>query len=119
MNPNRTGRAEVRMESKRVVVDLQQLDLLEQKIVKATELIRSLRRERDQAQARVKELEKSLAAVQAQILASEKGKDDLRELSEQIDLLREERQVIRGRVSQMLEMMSGLEEGGGEARRDH
>lgn len=119
MNPNRTGRAEVRMESKRVVVDLQQLDLLEQKIVKATELIRSLRRERDQAQARVKDLEKSLAAAQAQILASEKGKDDLRELSEQIDLLREERQVIRGRVSQMLEMMSGLEEGGGEARRNH
>ena len=37
MNPNRTGRAEVRMESKRVVVDLQQLDLLESKIVKATE----------------------------------------------------------------------------------
>jgi len=119
MNPNRTGRAEARMESKRVVVDLQQLDLLEQKIVKATELIRSLRRERDAAQAKAKDLEKSLATAQAQILASEKGKDDLRELAEQIDLLREERQAIRGRVSQMIEMMAGLEEGGGEARRDH
>ena len=119
MNPNRTGRAEARMEPKRVVVDLQQLDLLEQRIVKATELIRSLRRERDAAQAKAKDLEKSLATAQAQILASEKGKDDLRELAEQVDLLREERQVIRGRVSQMLEMMAGLEEGGGEARRDH
>ena len=107
------------MEPKRVVVDLQQLDLLEQKIVKATELIRSLRRDRDAALARTRELEKSLAAAQAQILASEKGKEELRELSEEIDVLREERQVIRGRVSQMLEMMAGLEEGGGEARRDH
>ncbi len=107
------------MEPKRVVVDLQQLDLLEQKIVKATELIRSLRRERDAAQAKARDLEKSLAAAQAQIHASEKGKEDLRELSEQLDLLREERQVIRGRVSQMLEMMAGLEEGGGEARREH
>ncbi len=107
------------MEPKRVVVDLQQLDLLEQKIVKATELIRSLRREKDAAQAKARDLEKSLAAAQTQIHASEKGKEDLRQLSEQLDLLREERQVIRGRVSQMLEMMAGLEEVGGEARREH
>ncbi len=100
------------MESKRVVVDLQQLDLLEQKIVKATEMIRSLRRERDAAQSRVRDLE-------TQLHASEKGRQDLREISEQLDVLREERQVIRGRVNQMLEMMSGLEEGGGEPRRDH
>jgi uncharacterized coiled-coil DUF342 family protein len=119
MNPNRTGRAEVKMESKRVVVDLQQLDLLESKIVKATEIIRSLRKDRDQAQGRVKDLEKSLAAAQAQIVASEKGRDDLNELAEQVDVLREERQAIRGRVSQMIEMMGTLEDGGGETRRDH
>lgn len=107
------------MEPKRVVVDLQQLDLLEQKIVKATELIRALRRERDAAQAKARDLEKTLAAAQAQIHASEKGREEMRELGEQLDLLREERQVIRGRVNQMLEMMAGLEEGGGEARRDH
>jgi len=106
------------MEPKRVVVDLQQLDLLEQKIVKATELIRSLRREKDAALAKTRDLEKSLAAAQSQIHATEKGREELRELSEQIDLLREERQEIRGRVNQMIEMMSGLEEGG-EARREH
>lgn len=106
------------MEPKRVVVDLQQLDLLEQKIVKATELIRSLRREKDAALAKTRDLEKALAAAQSQIQATEKGREELRELSEQIDLLREERQEIRGRVNQMLEMMSGLEEGG-EARREH
>jgi len=106
------------MEPKRVVVDLQQLDLLEQKIVKATELIRSLRREKDAALAKTRDLEKALAAAQSQIQATEKGREELRELSEQIDVLREERQEIRGRVNQMLEMMSGLEEGG-EARREH
>jgi DNA-binding PadR family transcriptional regulator len=106
------------MEPKRVVVDLQQLDLLEQKIVKATELIRSLRREKDAALAKTRDLEKALAAAQSQIQATEKGREELRELSEQIDLLREERQEIRGRVNQMLEMMSGLEEGA-EARREH
>jgi len=118
MKDNRTRRAEVRMEPKRVVVDLQQLDLLEQKIVKATELLRSLRREKDAALARVRELEKTLTAAQTQIHASEKGKEEIKELSEQIDVLREERQEIRGRVSQMLEMMAGLEDGG-EARREH
>jgi len=107
------------MEPKRVVVDLQQLDLLEQKIVKATELIRSLRKERDTAQARTRELEKSLATAQSQAAASERGKDEARELSEQLDVLRQERQTIRGRVNQMLELMAGLEEGGGEARREH
>jgi len=112
MNPNRTARAEARMESKRVVVDLQQLDLLEQKIVKATEHIRSLRRERDAAQVKARDLE-------TQLHASEKGRQELREISEQLDVLREERQVIRGRVNQMLEMMTGLEDGGGEPRRDH
>ena len=107
------------MEPKRVVVDLQQLDLLEQKIVKATELIRSLRREKDAALARTRDLEKSLAAAQAQAAASERGKEELRELSEQLDVLREERQTVRGRVSQMLDLMAGLEEGGGETRREH
>ena len=67
----------------------------------------------------VKDLEKSLAAAQAQVVASEKGKDDLRELTDQVDVLREERQAIRGRVSQMIEMMGTLEDGGGETRRDH
>jgi len=106
------------MEPKRVVVDLQQLDLLEQKIVKATELIRSLRREKEAALAKTRDLEKALAGAQAQAAASEKGKDEVRELSQQLDVMREERQTIRGRVSQMIELMAGLDEGG-DARREH
>lgn len=118
MKDNRARRAEVRMEPKRVVVDLQQLDLLEQRIVKATELIRTLRKDRDAAQAKTRELEKSLHAAEAKIAAAEKGRDELRDLTAEIDVLHEERQTIRGRVTQMLELMAGLEDGG-EARRDH
>ena len=40
------------MERRKVVVDLQQIDLLETRIVKAAETIRSLRRERDTLQSK-------------------------------------------------------------------
>ena len=53
--------AEVPMERRKIVVDLQQIDLLEQKIVKATELIRTLRRERESLLAKVKETSDALA----------------------------------------------------------
>ncbi len=44
----------------------------------------------------------------------------LQEAVEQIEALREERQEIRSKVSRMLEMMAGLEEGAsGEARLEH
>ena len=42
----------------------------------------------------------------------------MRELNQQLDVMREERQTIRGRVSQMIELMAGLDEGG-DARREH
>ena len=107
------------MERKKVVVDLHQLDLLEQKIVKATELIRSLRRERDAAQTRFHEAEKSLAQAQKEAAGSERERRELHEAAEQLEVLREERQEIRGRVSRMLEMMAALDDGPAEARRDH
>jgi predicted nucleic acid-binding Zn-ribbon protein len=107
------------MERKKVVVDLHQLDLLEQKVVKATELVRSLRREREGAHGRVKELEKALAQAQKDAAGSEKERREMQEAAEQLEILREERQEIRGRVSRMLEMMAALDEGPAEARREH
>ncbi len=107
------------MERRKVVVDLQQLDLLEQKIVKATELIRSLRKENDVLQARLKESGEALARAQAEVAGSEKGRREVQELSEQIEALNEERQAVRGKVTRMLEMMATLEEAPLEARREH
>jgi len=107
------------MNRNKVVVEMQQLDLLEQKIVKATELIRSLRRERDTALAQVEEVRAALAALQEQAKSSEQGQRELLDAAQQLETLSEERLTIRGRVTRMLEMMSALDEPAAEAGRDH
>lgn len=107
------------MERKKIVVDLQQIDLLEQKIVKTTELIRALRKERDLALARVAALEHDVARVKDQAAAAEAERRSLHEMAEQVETLSEERQAIRGRVNRMLEMMSGLDDTPAEAGRDN
>ncbi|HEU4401673.1 MAG TPA: hypothetical protein VFT43_06165 [Candidatus Polarisedimenticolia bacterium] len=107
------------MERKKVVVDLQQIDLLEQKIVKATELIRSLRREKETLVAKAREAQEALAQARALAAASEKDRKESQEIAEQLEVLQEERVAIRGKVSRMLEMMAGLDEVGVEGRREH
>jgi len=104
---------------KRVMVDLQQLDLLEQKVIKATDLIRTLRKERDGLVARVREAETALASAQQGIQEAERGRVALLDATEQLDVLREERQSIRGRVDRMLEIMAALDEGAVETRSEH
>ncbi len=107
------------MERKRVVIDMDQIDLLEQRIVKATELIRSLRCERDAAQERVREAQQVLEQVREKTGDLGSKREEMRGLSDQIDLLQEERQVIRGRVTRMLEMMAGVDEGPAQVHGDH
>jgi hypothetical protein len=104
---------------KRVMVDLQQLDLLEQKVIKATEMIRALRKERDAMVARVREAETTLAAARQTAGEADRERAALLDATEQLDLLREERQSIRGRVDRMLEIMAALDEGAVETRSDH
>ena len=71
------------MERKKVVIDLEQIGLLEQRVVKATELIRSLRKERDAAQAR---LERDPAGARAAAQRGDPGstpkREEVTELSE-------------------------------------
>lgn len=110
---------ETRVDRRKLVVDLQQMDLLEQKVVKATELIRSLSRERDAALAKVASLEKEFDRVKEQSAASEEERRNLQEMVEQLEALREERQAIRGRVNRMLELMAGLDDMPVEAHRDN
>ena len=107
------------MEAKKVLVDLKELDLLEQKIGKATDLIRSLRRDRDLARAKLQETQEQLSRVQSEFRVLEKDRDGARQLSEQMEILREERQVIRGRVTRMLEMMAALDDSTAPAASDH
>ena len=110
---------EVRMERRKVVVDLQQLDLLEQRVVKATETIRALRRERDALQGQLREAQQGLASAREEAAGAEKQKREHQDLVQEVQALQEERQTIRGRVTRMLEMMEVLEEAPSEARREH
>jgi uncharacterized coiled-coil DUF342 family protein len=107
------------MERRKVVVDLQQLDLLEQKVVKATETIRALRRERDALDGRLREAQEGLAAARQDAAGAEKQKREHQDLLQEVQALQDERQAIRGKVSRMLEMMEVLEEAPAEARREH
>jgi len=107
------------MERKKVVVDLQQIDLLEQKIVKATELIRTLRRDKEALQIKLREAQEALTRAREEAAGSDKQRREFEETTQQLEVLREERQAIRGRVSRMLELIGGIDEGAAEARRDH
>jgi len=107
------------MEAKKVVVDLQQLDLLEERIQRSVEILANLRRERDAARTEAKELRERCDRLQAEQRRFEEERAGNRGLSEQLDLLKEERQAIRGRVGRLLEMMAELEETHAGARADH
>ena len=106
------------MERKRVVIDLEQIELLEQRVVKATELIRSLRKERDAVQAKLSETQQALEQLQSAASRLDGQHQEVTELSDQIDILKEERQAIRGRVTRLLETMAGLEESTAQAHGD-
>ncbi len=107
------------MERKRVVIDLEQIDLLEQRVVKATELIRSLRKERDAVQAKLSQTQQALEQMQSEASRRDGQHQEVTEMADQIDMLQEERQAIRGRVTRMLETMAGLDEGTAQAHGDH
>jgi uncharacterized coiled-coil DUF342 family protein len=107
------------MEAKKVVVDLQQLDLLEERIQRSVEILTGLRRERDAARAEARELRERCDRLQADQRRLEEERAGARGLSEQLDLLKEERQAIRGRVGRLLEMMAEVEETHAKAHADH
>ena len=107
------------MDGKKVVIDLQQLDKLEEKVARVTEMIGALRRERDAARSEAAEGRKALAALQAETRALERDRQGAREAQTELDILREERQAVRGRVTRMLEMMAALDESEVEVRSDH
>jgi len=107
------------MEGKKVVVDLEQIDQLEKRIQRASDLIRSLRGERDSARAALLEARAETDRLRAEHRLLEEDRAGARAASEELDVLREERQAIRGRVTRMLEMMASLDEVAVPGRSDH
>jgi DNA repair exonuclease SbcCD ATPase subunit len=107
------------MEARKVVVDLKQLDQLEERITRAAGLIGTLRRERDAALGELAEARRALEALRGEVRGMEQDRQGAREAHAELEILREERQAVRGRVTRMLEMMAALEENATEARTDH
>jgi predicted nucleic acid-binding Zn-ribbon protein len=107
------------MESKKVVVDLQSLDLLEERVTRVLQTMAGLRRERDALRDESRETKDRLERALAENRRLEQEQQGSRSLTDEIDLLKEERQAIRGRVSRLLEMMAELEETPTPARPGH
>ncbi len=107
------------MEKKRVIVDLSQLDMLEQRVIKATEMMRTLRRDRAGALAKLGEATASLSRLTKATKDGDRQRGELDHATSQLEVLQQERQAVRGKVQKMLDLMSCLDEAPVEARGDH
>ena len=107
------------MESKKVVVDLQSLDLLEERVARVLEILAGVRRERDALRQESDDTKERLERALADNRRLEQEQKGSRAVNDELDLLKEERQAIRGRVTRLLEMMAELEETATPARPGH
>ncbi len=90
--------------------EMDNLELLEERVRRVTEVIRGLRHEAAQLQSQLKEAQDRLRKSNETIAALQEENRRGDELSRQLRLLQEERQEIRGRVSRMLETFSSIDE---------
>ena len=90
--------------------EMDNLELLEERVRRVTEVIRGLRHANAQLLAQVKEAQDQVRKSNETIAALQEENRRGDELSRQLRLLQEERQEIRGRVSRMLETFSSIDE---------
>jgi len=90
--------------------EMENLELLEERVRRVTELVRSLRHENAELQAQVRDAGERIRKSAETMAALQEEKKRSEEVSRELRLLQEERQEIRGRVSRMLETFSNLEE---------
>lgn len=107
------------MEKKRGALDLDQLAELEKRVERAVDTIATLRRERDEARAAQRATGAALERLEAEKRDQDRDREGLSALTEQVALLQEERQAVRGRVTRMLEMMASLDEAALPVRGEH
>ena len=91
-------------------------DLLEQRVHKAAELVKRLRRENHtlaEAQARLQgqleEAEKALATAQKQRKSSDQEALQLESTGQELKVLRQERDEVRHRIEKLVEVLDGLD----------
>ncbi len=90
--------------------EMENLELLEERVRRVTEVIRGMRQENAQVLAQLKESQERVRKLNETVAALQEENRRGDELSRQLRLLQDERQEIRGRVSRMLETFSSLEE---------
>ncbi len=91
-------------------------DLLEEKVKKAAELVRRLRKEKHEldadlgkARGRLAEAEKRLEALEKARGASADQAKEAEALGREVKVLRGEREEIRTRIGKLVELLEGLE----------
>jgi len=99
--------------------EMENLELLEERVRRVTEVIRGLRQESVQARAQLGEAQERIRKLNETIEALQEENRRGDELSRQLRLLQEERQEIRGRVSRMLETFSSIDEMQPTGHTDH
>ncbi len=98
---------------------MENLEQLEERVRRVSEVIRGMRKENARILAQLKESQGQVRKLNETIEALQEENRQGGELSRQLRLLQEERQEIRGRVSRMLETFSSIEEMQTAGRTDH
>lgn len=91
-------------------------ELLEEKVRKAAELVRRLRKENKgleddlgKAKARLQDAEKKLLGLEKEIQARGAGAEEAETLRAEVKGLRKEREDVRGRIAKLVEILDSLE----------
>lgn len=91
-------------------------DLLEEKVRKAADLVRRLRKENKaldeevtQARGRLEAAEKSLQAIERQKGASEDQQKELEAKDQELKALRRERDEVKSRIARIVEVLETLD----------
>jgi chromosome segregation ATPase len=94
-------------------------DLLEEKVRKAAELVRRLRKENkalgesaEEARERLRETEKRLAAMDRERAQASGGRDT--DLEREMKALRQQRDEVRQRIARLVEVLENLDDEGEE-----
>jgi septal ring factor EnvC (AmiA/AmiB activator) len=93
-----------------LAADMEELEQLEERIRRVSDVIRGLRHENSQLTSQLKEAQEQVRKSEETLSRLQEENRRNEDLTRQLRLLQEERQEIRGRVTRMLETFSGIDE---------
>ncbi|WP_263410213.1 hypothetical protein [Terriglobus tenax] len=93
------------MSTTATTVNVDELQALEQKVLRAVEIIRKEREERATAETKVEQLNLQVQSLQEQLELQQMETSDVQQ---QLDSLRGERESVRGRMEKLLEQLETL-----------